>query len=240
MGQGLWGANPSDVIDVRFRTTATDDDGNPATTTPAGAITANLTHVVYTRDANGNVAIYTNDTPQVTATVPGTLTNWDGSYLGNELTGDRPWLGTFHLVAIYDRALAASEIHQNYTVGPTGGVLAPIIAAIPDETTDPGVVYIRTPVLSQGTPPITWSLLTGPDGMTIDPATGRVTWTDPQPRDSSHPILIRATNTKGSDEEGWTLTVADRPPIIVPIEDERILEGAPYNYWPALSQGTPP
>ena len=38
--------------------------------------------------------------------------------LGNVLAGDRPWLGTLHLVAVYDRALPEDEVGANFEAGP--------------------------------------------------------------------------------------------------------------------------
>ena len=52
--------------------------------------------------------------------VAGTLSNWSDSFplvLANEVTGERPWLGTFYLVAIYDRALTAKEVTRNFQAG---------------------------------------------------------------------------------------------------------------------------
>ena len=40
--------------------------------------------------------------------------------LANELTFDRPWLGEFHLVALYARALSPTEVQQNLKAGPEG------------------------------------------------------------------------------------------------------------------------
>ena len=37
--------------------------------------------------------------------------------LANERTGDRPWRGELHLVAIYDRAIRADEVLQNHQAG---------------------------------------------------------------------------------------------------------------------------
>jgi hypothetical protein len=34
--------------------------------------------------------------------------------IGSEVSGDRPWKGKIFYVAIFDRALAEQEIHQNY------------------------------------------------------------------------------------------------------------------------------
>ncbi|MCA9014666.1 MAG: DUF1592 domain-containing protein [Planctomycetaceae bacterium] len=103
--------------DVRLRTTATSVNGTPSTATPLNSLNTSLTHVVYTRDAQGTARIYLNGAQQVS----GKLSNWDkkfGLILANEKTGDRPWLGEFHLVAIFSRALTASEVRQNFQAGP--------------------------------------------------------------------------------------------------------------------------
>jgi hypothetical protein len=80
-----------------------------------------LTHVVYTRDAAGNATIYVDGTAVATTTISGDFSNWDTSFpllLGNEGTLNRPWLGEFYLVAIYDQALTLAEVNQNFLVGP--------------------------------------------------------------------------------------------------------------------------
>jgi hypothetical protein len=108
LGQGQYGALPPDVINVRLRTTSTDDDGEPSVTTPAGDITPDLTHVVYTRDSAGNAVVYVNNAQSIVDVVGGSVSNWNSGYplaLANELTGDRPWIGTLHLVAFYNRSL---------------------------------------------------------------------------------------------------------------------------------------
>ena len=45
--------------------------------------------------------------------------------MGNVLSGDRPWLGTLHLVAIYDRALVEDEVGANFAAGPRPGASSP-------------------------------------------------------------------------------------------------------------------
>ncbi|MCK4341061.1 MAG: carboxypeptidase regulatory-like domain-containing protein [Phycisphaerae bacterium] len=87
----------------------------------------------------------------------------------------------------------------------------PIIAEIPDHTTLPGELYTRMPQLLQGTEPVSWTLIDGPAGMTVSPATGEVNWPDPTPPDSVHPVVIAATNICGEDQESWQLTVEPRP-----------------------------
>ncbi|MCP4541931.1 MAG: tandem-95 repeat protein, partial [Chloroflexi bacterium] len=119
LGQGLWGSRPSDVYDVRLRTSHTNRYGMPSVTTPAGSATTDLSHVVYTRDAAGVARIYVDGVEMSHRTVGGHL-NWANCYrlaLANELTGDRPWLGEFYLVAVYNRALTSSEVNQNYDDG---------------------------------------------------------------------------------------------------------------------------
>ena len=52
------------------------------------------------------------------------MSNWAENYglvLANEQSGSRPWLGTFDLVAFYDRALSGAEVLQNHNAGPTVG-----------------------------------------------------------------------------------------------------------------------
>ena len=115
---------------VRFRTTVTGNNGTPETTTPNGTAKTRLTHVVYTRDAVGNARVYINGKQQASKKVSGKLSNWNNNFhliLANEVTRDRPWLGTFHLVALYSRALTAKEVGQNFKAG-AGGQNAPALA----------------------------------------------------------------------------------------------------------------
>jgi WD40 repeat protein len=120
LGQGLWPGQPNDTFDIRLRTTDTSDNGQPSITSPSGAASTNLTHLVYTRDAAGTATLYVNNVPVVSDTVAGDFSNWDTSYrlaLGNEVTLERPWLGTYHLVALYDQALTPAEVEQNFNAG---------------------------------------------------------------------------------------------------------------------------
>lgn len=114
------------AFDMRLRTTSTNSNGTrPSASSPDGAIAANeLTHVVYTRDANGLASFYVNNELVKTQTISGSFDNWDDSYrlgLANELTGDRPWLGTLDLVAIYNQSFDSIEVSQNFLAGPDAG-----------------------------------------------------------------------------------------------------------------------
>lgn len=109
-----------DTFDFRLRTTSTSTNGIPSISTEKASLTTNLTHVVYTRQRAGRARIYINGTQAVEKTIAGNMSNWDKSFqllLGNELSGNRPWLGTYRLVAIYSRELQPQEVVQNYQAG---------------------------------------------------------------------------------------------------------------------------
>lgn len=69
----------------------------------------------------------------------------------------------------------------------------------------------KKPLMVQGTPPITWSLVSGPQGMTVNPQSGTVTWPWPLYRLTPYRIRLSAKNSLGADETSWTLAVAMQP-----------------------------
>ena len=108
-------------IEVRLRTSRTSNNGIPATATASRALNTKLTHVVYTRDRGGRTRIFLNGRQNKSGKVSGDLKKWNGNYrlaLGDELSGGRSWLGTYRLVAIYSRALSASEVKRRFDSGP--------------------------------------------------------------------------------------------------------------------------
>jgi hypothetical protein len=111
-----------DKFDVRLRTTKTDGNGMPSLSSPGGTVATRPTHVVYTRNAGGKTRLYLDGEEKASRDVGGDLSNWDNTFqlgLANEWTKDRPWRGTVHLVAIYNRALAAEEIKTHAKARPT-------------------------------------------------------------------------------------------------------------------------
>ena len=90
-----------------------DPDNSFFETRSTSVVSTDLTHVVYTRDGQGNAVLYINGKPVSTREVAGDMSNWEDGFrlaLGNELTGDRPWRGELHRVALYARALDKSAI----------------------------------------------------------------------------------------------------------------------------------
>lgn len=87
-----------------------------------------LQHIVLTRDATGLTRVYVNGVLKGHITHKGTFAGWDTTYrlaLGNTIAGDAPWLGAYHLAAIYNRALSPAEVHQNFQAGPAGSAGTP-------------------------------------------------------------------------------------------------------------------
>ena len=86
-----------------------------STTPPPG-----LHHLVDVRDAAGDKRIYLDNVLVIDAAQTGDFGNWNATYafsLGNTPALDRPFYGELHLVAIYDRALTAAEVAQNFAAG---------------------------------------------------------------------------------------------------------------------------
>lgn len=99
-------------ISVRLRTSATSANGLPALESKS-TLTAQRTHIVYTRSSDGQARLYLNGHLSSSATIQGDFKNWDRSHplaFGNELTKDRPWLGTIHEFALYDYALSHKKV----------------------------------------------------------------------------------------------------------------------------------
>lgn len=116
-------AQDENTIWVRLRTSATDFNGEPNLVSP-GVLTTELTHIVYTRTAEGDEELVLNGLLQAKGARDGTLDNWDQNLklaVGGELDTPietRDFQGTIHRIGIYQRALEHDEIAQNYLAGP--------------------------------------------------------------------------------------------------------------------------
>ncbi|GAB5443698.1 MAG: hypothetical protein Fues2KO_40470 [Fuerstiella sp.] len=67
---------------------------------------------------------------------------------------------------------------------------------------------------------LTYELAIGPDGMSIDPASGQITWQPEAADQGNHSVRLLVTDGRGaSDEQSFTVEVRDvvpnRPPVIV-------------------------
>jgi hypothetical protein len=116
--------------DLRLRTSKTSRNGMPSMPAPAKSVTTKLSHLAYSRERSGKARFFINGKQVAEKNVSGDLKNWDGSYrlcLGNEFSNDRAWKGSYHLVAVYGRALSPQEVKKSFEAGAgadTSGLLA--------------------------------------------------------------------------------------------------------------------
>jgi VCBS repeat-containing protein len=99
-----------------LRTSETDQHGRPGLESTADLATSNLTHLVYTRDILENSRVYLDGTLVAEGDSSGDFSTWGDDFilaLGNEPDLGNPWLGQFHLMAIFNRPLGDWEILQN-------------------------------------------------------------------------------------------------------------------------------
>jgi len=135
--QGQWTSTQASFYHARIRTSSSetsDEEGLQTQPniiqphiTPEGDTSFKLNHVVYTWDGQGTGRLYV-DGVLVKAEVFSTprdgwgrsCANWNDSYamaIARDPSGTWPGRGTFHLVAIYKRALTPEEVAQNYEEG---------------------------------------------------------------------------------------------------------------------------
>ena len=128
------GQNGRELV-FRLRTENTDANGTRHQMTVRDVFgSSGPIHIAVTYDFHRE-AVYVNGRLRADRPLPGgRFHNWDPSHrlvIGNEVTGNRPWLGEIYLMALYKRPLTAIEVLQNYQAGwkarggrPTGRVVA--------------------------------------------------------------------------------------------------------------------
>jgi hypothetical protein len=88
----------------------------------------------------------------------------------------------------------------------------PVITQVPTSKAIYLAAYSSS-VIATGSPPPTYSLVSGPVGMQVDYYTGAITWT-PQGLDQIglNPVTVQAANYAGSSNYSFTITVPNPPP----------------------------
>jgi hypothetical protein len=110
----------ADRFTARIHTTATSGVGEEVSTA-TGSAAASLTHIVYTRDSSGMERIYVDGVDQGRRKGAGSLSDWDTHdilTLANAITGEQPWLGEYHAIALYARSLGSDEVQDLFAAGP--------------------------------------------------------------------------------------------------------------------------
>ena len=98
-----------DRFDMRINTTRNDANGLPSLEGRSGSVQpGKMAKILFTRNAQGTAQLMVNGKLEASKTISGDFSKWDLDMhlgLGNEATGDRPWQGTLHRIAIYDRVI---------------------------------------------------------------------------------------------------------------------------------------
>ena len=110
--------------DALVRNSTTDGNGDPALSTPDAdeVLQATLQHVVMSYDPTNGRQLYVNGSriDVMDEEGGGNINDWDDTFafvLGNEVSNDRQFEGVLRLVAIHNRALAPTQILQNFEAG---------------------------------------------------------------------------------------------------------------------------
>jgi PKD repeat protein len=239
LGQGVYGGN-ADLVDVRLRTTSTSTSGTPSLSTASGTLQRRLTHVVFTRDAAGVTRTWLDGLERATGTAAGDLSNWDTSFrlaLANELSGDRPWLGDYHLVAVYDRALAPADIAQNYAAGPSANNLpTAVFSATPVEGTVPLTVDFDASLSLGGAGPVvSWAWSFGDGSVGNGPVVSHQ-YVNP----GLYTATLVVTNGDGGMASADTTITVVGPPVVTSHPVAQTVETGQTATFTVTAVGTPP
>ena len=106
----------------------------------------------------------------------GNLSNWNSDYplsLANEPLGNRAWLGSYVLAAVYDRALTPSEVERNF-LAPPEVQLPPDVSAGDDQVVEyPQAATLAGTIVDDGLPDppaattALWEQISGPGTATF-------------------------------------------------------------------------
>ena len=84
-------------------------------------------------------------------------------------------------------------------------IYQPVVEPVNDTVIQEAEMYSATISVRQGTPPLMWTLLSGPDRLGVDPFTGQVTWSRAQA--GNYTISVRIENRVGRVQISWSLQV---------------------------------
>ncbi|HEY3567701.1 MAG TPA: Ig-like domain-containing protein [Thermoanaerobaculia bacterium] len=96
----------------QYETQLKTSTGTPSLQGPLNGLS--LTHVVYTRTSSGQAAYYVNGVQVSSQPAAGSLSVWGAD---QKLAIADGWMGDYHLLAVYGRALTSGEVQQNYLAG---------------------------------------------------------------------------------------------------------------------------
>lgn len=109
-----------DRLQVRVRTTSADKNGLPPLTTSRIVKPNKWMHVIYTRAATGDEAIYVDGKQAARGRRSGTFDNWDDRAqlsIGDEVGGGRAWKGQVRIARMLARNIATTEALARFRAG---------------------------------------------------------------------------------------------------------------------------
>ncbi|KAL5014473.1 hypothetical protein ScPMuIL_008743 [Solemya velum] len=87
-------------------------------------------------------------------------------------------------------------------------LFAPVIDGIQnDQQVAEGLTYRYKLNLTQGDDPVQWTILQGPNGLTVDQRNGEAVWEGTIAASDAYVIKVRASNLIGQDSVTWSLSV---------------------------------
>jgi len=145
--------------------------------------------------------------------------------------------GQYYVGSIFDDLSEVSEVYEDnnavlYCSTLTVRRRAPVINDIGQSVTPCGVPYTGptpTVTLPLNMAPLTWSIDNPQPGMTINPATGVVSWPSPVRSEFPYTVILRATNSAGSDTEILFVGVTAAVPQVAAIGAQTAVCGIPYD-----------
>jgi hypothetical protein len=138
----------------------------------------------------------------------------------NTSSGLISWTPTATQVGLYNVTVQASNIKgtdaQTFTIMTIDKYTAPQITSTPGTFAQPNKPYTYD-VNASGEPAPTFSLQTNPAGMVINSTSGLISWTPTDLQFGSHPVVVRATNLRGTAAQTFTVVVAEERLIYLPL-----------------------
>lgn len=192
---------------------------------PNGVNVANIGfHDTGYHDGDGNVLGTDYDGTDWTSSLSGGVLSWScpdeatnananalrwGNMWNFRFDADQPPIAGNATIGLYKSGSPSSmtpavQVPQSVPCNP------PVIDPLAATSTACGLNWNSVVPSASGTAPFTWSIVSAPLGMGINPATGQLNWANPQVSGSAYNITIQAASQcgPGTDTETLSLTVA--------------------------------
>ncbi len=194
------------------------------------AVGARYTYQALAVDADGDGLTFSLDaSPPGAAVDPGTgLLTWDFALPGN------------HVVELQVDDGNGGSASQRFVLSvgsPAANPTIPQLYGSPGSLATVGDLYIYQPVVDNpdAGETVEFDLPTAPPGMTVDPVSGRVSWTPMVGQVGSHDVELTVDDGNGGTaSQAWAIevstTLPNRPPYVDSVPDLFAVVGLPYSY----------